>query len=85
MDIAARRPVVRLQLEHVGEEVLEGTIKMEAGQNRAVALSARAVAALRTWQFQQGQEREAWGDAYRDSGRVATYGDGRQLRLDYPS
>lgn len=30
-------------------------------------------------------EREAWGDAYTDLGRVFTYEDGRQLRPGYPS
>ncbi|WP_258802980.1 hypothetical protein [Pseudarthrobacter sp. NS4] len=69
----------------MGKEVVEGTIKTQAGQNRTVALSDRAVAALLTWQFQQGQEREAWGDAYQHSCRVFTYKDGRQLRPGYPS
>ena len=85
VDLAARRLVVRVQLVQVGKEVVEGTIKTDAGQDRVVALSDRAVAALLTWQFQQGQEREEWGDAYQDSGRVFTYENGRQLRPGYPS
>jgi integrase len=85
VDLAGRRLFVRVQLVQVGKNVVEGTIKTDSGQDRAVALSDRAVAALLTWQFQQGQEREAWGEAYQDSGRVFTYEDGRQLRPGYPS
>lgn len=85
VDLAARRLVVRVQLVQVGNKLVEGTIKTDAGQNRAIALSDRAVAALLTWQFQQGEERAQWGEAYQDSGRVFTYEDGRQLRPGYPS
>ncbi|WP_248759434.1 site-specific integrase [Pseudarthrobacter sp. SSS035] len=85
VDLAARRLVICVQLVQVGKEVVEGTIKTDAGQDRVVALSDRDVAALLTWQFQQGQEREAWADAYQDSGRVFTYEDGSQLRPGYPS
>lgn len=52
------RLTVRVQLVQVGKQVVEGTIKTEAGQNRVVALSERAVAALLAWQFQQG--RKSW-------------------------
>lgn len=85
VDLAARRLVVRVQLVQVGTAVIEGTIKTDAGQDRVVPLPDRAVAALLTWQFQQGQEREKWGAAYQDSGRVFTYEDGRELRPGYPS
>jgi integrase len=85
VDLVARRLVVRVQLVQVGKDVIEGTIKTEAGQNRVVALSDRAVAALMAWQFKQAEEREQWGDAYVDTGRVFTYEDGRQMRPGYPS
>ncbi|WP_434993467.1 site-specific integrase [Arthrobacter sp. Ld5] len=85
VDLVARRLVVRVQLVQVGKDVLEGTIKTEAGQNPVVALSDRAVAALMAWQFKQVEEREQWGEAYVETGRVFTYEDGRQLRPAYPS
>jgi integrase len=85
VDLVARRLVVRVQLVQVGKDVIEGTIKTEAGQNRVVALSDRAVAALMAWQFKQAEEREQWGDAYVETGRVFTYEDGRQMRPGYPS
>ncbi|MBO1269595.1 tyrosine-type recombinase/integrase [Arthrobacter cavernae] len=85
VDLPNRRMVVRVQLVQVGNKVVEGTIKTDAGQDRVVALSDRAVAALIAWQFQQEQERHAWADAYTESGRVFTYEDGRQLRPGYVS
>ncbi|GAP57293.1 tyrosine recombinase XerC-like [Arthrobacter sp. Hiyo1] len=85
VDLPGRRLVVRVQLVQVGKIVVEGTIKTDAGQDRVVALSDRAVAALIAWQFQQEQERQAWAEAYTASGRVFTYEDGRQLRPGYVS
>ncbi|WP_028265198.1 site-specific integrase [Arthrobacter sp. MA-N2] len=85
LDLPGRRLVVRVQLVQVGKVVVEGTIKTDAGQDRVVALSDRAVAALIAWQFQQQQERQTWADAYTESGRVFTYEDGRQLRPGYVS
>jgi integrase len=85
VDLAGRRMVIRVQLVQVGKAVVEGTIKTDAGQDRVVALSDRAVAALIVWQFQQQEERQAWGDAYAEGGRVFTYEDGRQLRPGYVS
>ncbi len=35
---------------------------------------------LTAWQERQRFERRSWGPAYRDSGRVFTYEDGRPLR-----
>jgi hypothetical protein len=70
LDLVGRRLTVCVQLVQVGNQVVQGTIKTEAGQNRVVALSDRAVAALLAWQFQQGAEKLAWGEAYQDSGRV---------------
>ncbi|XAS66558.1 tyrosine-type recombinase/integrase [Micrococcaceae bacterium Sec5.7] len=85
VDLPGRRLIVRVQLVQVGKNVIEGTIKTDAGQDRVVALSDRAVAALIAWQFQQEQERQEWGDAYTEGGRVFSYEDGRQLRPGYVS
>lgn len=85
VDLPARKLHVRVQLVQVGKEIIEGTIKTDAGQDRVVELSDRAVAAMVAWQIQQAGEREKWGDAYQQSGRVFTYEDGRQLRPGYPS
>jgi integrase len=85
VDLPGRKLKVRVQLVQVGKDIVEGTIKTDAGQDRTVALSDRAVAALVAWQIQQTGEREQWGEAYQPSGRVFTYEDGRQLRPGYPS
>lgn len=85
VDLANRRLTVSVQVVRVGTAALEGTIKTEAGQSRVVPLGDRAVGALVAWQIQQSTERIAWADAYRDSGRVFTMEDGRELRPEYPS
>jgi integrase len=85
IDLPGRRLFVRVQLVQVGKDIIEGTIKTDAGQDRVVALSDRAVAALITWKIQQDQERQKWAEAYTDSLRVFTYEDGRQLRPGYVS
>lgn len=85
VDLPNRRVHVRVQLVQVGKKVVEGTIKTDAGQDRVVALSDRAVAALVAWKIQQEQERQTWAEAHTGSGRVFTYEDGRQLRPGYVS
>lgn len=85
VDLVTRRIVVRTQLVQVGKEIVENDIKTEAGQHRVVPLSDRAVTILMEWQIKQDQERAAWAEAYRDSGRVFTYEDGAALRPGYPS
>ncbi|MEO5313174.1 tyrosine-type recombinase/integrase [Pseudarthrobacter sp. CC12] len=85
IDLPGRRLFVRVQLVQVGKDIIEGTIKTDAGQDRVVALSDRAVAALIAWKIQQDQERQKWAEAYTDSRRVFTYEDGRQLRPGYVS
>jgi integrase len=85
VDLPNRRLHVRVQLVQVGRVVVEGTIKSDAGQDRIVALSDRAVAALIAWQFQQQEERQNWAEAYKETGRVFTYEDGRQMRPGYVS
>lgn len=85
VDLASRVLTVRVQLVQVGKDVAEVTAKTEAGRDRRIALNDRAAGALIAWQIQQQAEREEWGEAYADSGRVFTYEDGRQLRPGYPS
>jgi len=85
VDLPGRRLFVRVQLVQVGKEIIEGTIKTDAGQDRVVALSDRAVAALISWKIQQDQERQKWDEAYTRCERVFTYEDGRQLRPGYVS
>jgi len=85
VDLVDRTIVVRTQLVQVGKTVVENSAKSEAGQYRVVALSDRLVGALMEWRIRQDAEREAWAEAYQDSGRVFTYEDGTQLRPGYPS
>lgn len=85
VDLAARVLTVRVQVVRVGREAMEGTIKTEAGQHRAVPLDDRLVGALVAWQLQQAAEHAQWGPAYRDSGRVFTMENGAELRPEYPS
>lgn len=85
VDLANRALTVRVQLVQVGPDVKEVTAKTAAGRDRRVALNDRATGALVAWQIQQSAEREQWGEAYQDSGRVFTYEDGRELRPGYPS
>ena len=85
VDLPGRRLFVRVQLVQVGKEIIEGTIKTDAGQDRVVALSDRAVAALISWKIQQDQDRQKWDEAYTRCERVFTYEDGRQLRPGYVS
>ncbi|WP_242882525.1 tyrosine-type recombinase/integrase [Actinomadura litoris] len=48
--------------------------------NRYVIFDDLTADVMTTWFEGQAAEREAWGDAYIDSGRVFTYEDGRPLR-----
>jgi integrase len=54
----------------------------DAGRRR-VALGDAAVAALLEWQIRQAGERQLWGDAYEESGRVFTMANGRALKRQY--
>lgn len=76
---------VRRNLVQVGPNVIEGKPKTKAGEERIARLSAGVVEMLAGIKKRTETEREAWGDAYQDSGRVFTYEDGRQLRPGYPS
>lgn len=85
VDLVERTITVSTQLVQVGKQVVENSAKSEAGQFRVVALSDRLVGSLMEWKIRQDAEREAWDDAYEDSGRVFTYENGTQLRPGYPS
>lgn len=84
VDLVAGRITVRRNLVQVGSEVVEGEPKTDAGA-RSVGIPAHVVDLLAKLKDRQDAEREAWAEAYQDSGRVFTYEDGRQLRPGYPS
>lgn len=73
---------VDVDLVRRGVRVRRSSTKSDAGERR-VALDDRAVGALVAWQIAQAAEREAWGEAYVESGRVFTMEDGRPLKLQY--
>lgn len=84
VDLVEGRAVICRNLVQVGQKVLEGEPKTAAGE-RSVGLSAHVVTLLAKLKDAQNAEREEWGEAYTDSGRVFTYEDGRELRPGYPS
>jgi integrase len=84
VDLVGGRITVRRNLVQVGSAALEGQPKTTAGE-RSVGIPAHVVDLLAKLKDRQDAEREAWGEAYQDSGRVFTYEDGRQLRPGYPS
>ncbi|WP_369045162.1 tyrosine-type recombinase/integrase [Sinomonas sp. P10A9] len=84
VDLVEGRLSVRRNLVQVGNEVREGQPKTTAGE-RSVGIPAHVVDLLAKLKDRQDAEREAWAEAYQDSGRVFTYEDGRQLRPGYPS
>ncbi|MDQ1128276.1 site-specific integrase [Microbacterium sp. SORGH_AS_0888] len=79
--------VVRQQLVRVGDKVLEQTVKTDAGQDRTVPLTDRAVGALLAWQLRQAQERDAAVAAGIEvtGDRVFTMADGSDCFPEYPS
>jgi integrase len=84
IDMLHGQLTVRRNLVQVGPDVIEGEPKTKKGV-RVIALSPELVDLLARLQDRTDREREAWGEAYQDSGRVFTYEDGRQLRPGYPS
>ncbi|GAA3736270.1 hypothetical protein GCM10022239_10210 [Leifsonia bigeumensis] len=78
-----RELVVKVQLIEVGGVNFEGEIKTSSGQDRVVSLDDGLVDALAAWKLRQDEERDAWGAAYKDSGRVFTDEDGRELKPRY--
>lgn len=85
VDLLTRTITVTTQLVLTSSGVVEGTAKTDSGQGRRVPLSERAVSVLMGWRLRQDADREEWGEAYRDSGRVFTWEDGREYRPDYVS
>ena len=85
VDMTGAELVVRQQRVRVGDEVLEGAVKTDSGQDRRVSLGRRAIAALLEWQMVQSTEKQAWDAAYSNGGWVFTYEDGRPLRPEHIS
>lgn len=69
---------VATQLVQNGWVVHEAIPKTDSG-NRLVALDGESVDHLRNQSWQQEKEREAWGSAWKDTGRVFTEPDGSLL------
>lgn len=80
VNLARSELTVRQQRVQLGGTVVEGAIKTDSGQDRIVKLGPRAAGALIAWQFQQAEERAAWGEAWQDSGYVFTREDGTPVR-----
>ncbi len=80
VDLEARELIARVQLIQLGGDVEETAIKTDAGQDRVVSLDDEAIGALMAWKMRQEIDRDKWGAAFVDSGRVFTYEDGSQLR-----
>lgn len=59
-----------------------GRPKTASGENRVIDLDESTVGALLSHQLRQGEERQAWGDAYADHGLVFAREDGNPLRPD---
>ncbi|MGN6325729.1 site-specific integrase [Pseudolysinimonas sp.] len=76
VDLESGEIIVRKQHVQVGKQVVEGSIKTDAGQDRRVSLGPQAIGALMAWRIRQESEKEAAGDAWVDTGRVFTREDG---------
>lgn len=72
------------QLTEVDYEVEESDPKSEAGE-RTVALDEDAVQVLRLNREQKARNREAWGEAWVESGRTFTRENGEALRPSWVS
>lgn len=59
-----------------------GRPKTASGEDRVIDLDEGTVGALLSHQLRQGEERQAWGDAYADHGLVFAREDGNPLRPD---
>jgi integrase len=85
VDMAKRSIVIRHnRTQTAGGHIVEGAPKTASGR-RTVDLGDRAAGALLAWKLRQAQERDAWAEAYSDSGYVFTYEDGRPLIPQYAS
>ncbi len=74
---------VRRQIVSWGAEQLEGAPKTRSGEDRRVPIGGRVVGALMAHQIAQQAEREEWGAAYVDSGRVFSKENGEDLIPDH--
>ena len=70
---------VRQQAQQVGSSLMYGKPKTRSGEDRLVPLVGWVPETLRRLQGQQTAERQAWGEAWRDSGLVFTQPDGTGL------
>ena len=70
---------VRSQLVEVGGKAVEGKPKTRSGEDRRVDIGQRTVGALLAHRLTQDAERGAWGEGYRDDGRVFAREDGTDL------
>lgn len=83
LDLEHRELHARVQLTEAVGGAIEGPIKTDAGQDRTVSLDDDAIGALMGWRLRQEIDRDTWGSAYIESGRVFTYENGAQLRPRY--
>jgi integrase len=85
VDMAKRSIVIRNnRTQTAGGHIVEGPPKTASGR-RTVDLGDRAAGALLAWKLRQAQERDAWAEAYNETGYVFTYEDGRPLIPQYAS
>ncbi|MDO8122323.1 site-specific integrase [Isoptericola sp. b490] len=83
VDLDDRVVTVRRNLVVVGGRVVEGAPKTKSGTDREVPFGRHVGAVFEAWRTTQGIERDAWGEAWTDSGRVFTREDGTDLRPDH--
>jgi integrase len=69
---------IATQLVQDGWEVVEGEPKTNSGI-RTIALDTESVELLRAHQLQQKQAKLSWGDAWVETGRIFTQGNGEWL------
>ncbi len=74
---------IRSQIVEVGSEKIEERPKTASGEARRIAVADRVVGALLAHQIAQQAEREAWGAAYVDGGRVFCKENGEDLAPDF--
>jgi integrase len=79
VDLDAGVAWIRSNLVVVGGAVTEASTKTASGERR-VDIGGRAIAALVRQRELQDLERDQWGDAWTDAGRVFTREDGRDLQ-----
>lgn len=78
LDLKAAQLAVRTARVVVGWEIAEGDVKTEAS-DAPVSLDKATVVTLTVYLEQQAKEREEWGDAWVDSGKIFTKENGEAL------